>query len=46
MTDVLAKEGSVPFLKTNKQKGQEEKKIKLRACDNANGYKYFAKVAD
>lgn len=48
MTDILAKEGSVPFLKINKQKGQEgkKKKKKLNSCDNANSYKYFAKVAD
>lgn len=29
-TDVLTKEGSVPFLKTNKQKGQEEKKSSIQ----------------
>lgn len=44
VTDVLVKQGSVPFLKTNKRK--VNKKKKPNSCDNANSYKYFAKVAD
>lgn len=43
MTDILAKEASVPFLKINRQKGQEGKKSSIRVTMQTQVREVFCK---